>query len=155
MMNFNEYFSSASSSLFSSLYLCSLDVCYMRTDGATIKSISENIVVNPGDEAKLSCAVDGEFWSLVIRARSAATFFLFLLSSFHFILCFDGFCFAQVFTGLIIVMENSLVFIFSTLGGIVKWYSDGSAFRSIRRSHKTFLDDKKITKQIMTYGECS
>jgi hypothetical protein len=30
-------------------------------DGATIKSISENIVVNPGEEAKLSCAVDGEF----------------------------------------------------------------------------------------------
>lgn len=32
-----------------------------QTDGATIKSISENIVVNPGDEAKLSCAVDGKF----------------------------------------------------------------------------------------------
>lgn len=33
----------------------------MTTDGATIKSISENVVVNPGDEAKLSCAVDGKF----------------------------------------------------------------------------------------------
>lgn len=39
----------------------SVDVCYMTTDGATIKSISENVVVNPGDEAKLSCAVDGKF----------------------------------------------------------------------------------------------
>jgi hypothetical protein len=39
----------------------SVDVCYTTTDGATIKSISENVVVNPGDEAKLSCAVDGKF----------------------------------------------------------------------------------------------
>lgn len=100
--------------------LCSLDVCYMRTDGATIKSISENIVVNPGDEAKLSCAVDGEFLEFCYSSAICCYFFLFRLSSFHFILCFDGFCFAQVFTGLIIVMENSLVFFFFTLGGIVK-----------------------------------
>lgn len=35
----------------------------MTTDGATIKSISENVVVKPGEEAKLSCAVDGKFVS--------------------------------------------------------------------------------------------
>lgn len=57
-------------SLFSKLAV-SVDVCYTTTDGATIKSISENVVVNPGDEAKLSCAVDGKFvgesfFSLVI-----------------------------------------------------------------------------------------
>jgi hypothetical protein len=58
-MNFNECFLSDFSSL--TLYSLSPDVCYFaKPDGATIKSISENIVVNPGDEAKLSCAVDGE-----------------------------------------------------------------------------------------------
>jgi hypothetical protein len=58
MMNFNEcpFFPSLSLTRFRSV-----DVCYMTTDGATIKSISENVVVNPGDEAKLSCAVDGKF----------------------------------------------------------------------------------------------
>lgn len=30
-----------------------------KTDGATIESISDNVVVNPGDEAKLACAVKG------------------------------------------------------------------------------------------------
>lgn len=52
-----------------SLYSASLSVgrsfistyVFNQTDGATIKSVSENIVVNPGEEAKLSCAVDGKF----------------------------------------------------------------------------------------------
>lgn len=71
----------------------------LRADGATIKSISENIVVDPGDEAKLSCAVDGKFWT-------------FSAPRFHPLLCFDG-CFprlfsAQFFTGLIIVMEETV-----------------------------------------------
>ena len=30
-----------------------------KTDGATIESISDNVVVNPGDEAKLACSVKG------------------------------------------------------------------------------------------------
>lgn len=72
----------------------------METDGATIKSISENIVVNPGDEAKLSCAVDGKF--------VGESFFC-----HHFaLLCFDGFCFAKLSTGLITVMENGLRMLF-------------------------------------------
>lgn len=29
-------------------------------DGTTIKSVSENIVTNPGDDATLSCSVDGK-----------------------------------------------------------------------------------------------
>lgn len=29
------------------------------TDGTTIKSISENVIVNPGDDATLSCSVEG------------------------------------------------------------------------------------------------
>lgn len=35
--------------------------CSLRkyTDGATIESISDNVVVNPGDEAKLACVVKG------------------------------------------------------------------------------------------------
>jgi nephron len=28
-------------------------------DGATIKSISENVIVNPGEDAMLSCTVEG------------------------------------------------------------------------------------------------
>lgn len=65
MMNFNECpFLSLSPSRPHTHF--SLDI---QTDGATIKSISENIVVNPGDEAKLSCAVDGKF---VEKAFSSA-----------------------------------------------------------------------------------
>jgi hypothetical protein len=64
-MNFNEC-------PFILLSLLPPDVCYFsRADGATIKSISENIVVNPGDEAKLSCAVDGKF---VVSSFSLAIF---------------------------------------------------------------------------------
>lgn len=33
---------------------------YICIDGTTITSISENIVVNPGDEATLSCSVEGK-----------------------------------------------------------------------------------------------
>ena len=31
----------------------------MISDGATIESIADNIVVNPGEEAKLACVVKG------------------------------------------------------------------------------------------------
>lgn len=30
------------------------------TDGTTIKSVSENIIVNPGEDAMLSCSVEGK-----------------------------------------------------------------------------------------------
>lgn len=33
---------------------------FILIDGASIKSISENVVVNPGDEAMLSCSVEGK-----------------------------------------------------------------------------------------------
>lgn len=61
---------------------------YMQPDGATIKSISENIVVNPGDEAKLSCAVDGKFrgkresFFSAIVLRSDGSLFSFLSSRY-------------------------------------------------------------------------
>lgn len=55
----------------------SVDVCYMTTDGATIKSISENVVVKPGDEAKLSCAVDGKF---VSESSFCITIFRFMIA---------------------------------------------------------------------------
>lgn len=70
------------------------DVCSLQTDGATIKSISENIVVNPGEEAKLSCAVDGKF------VGKAFAFFFFCHRSA--LLCFDGifFLFLTTFHGI-------------------------------------------------------
>lgn len=33
-----------------------------KTDGATIESISDNMLVNPGEEAKLSCTVKGNMF---------------------------------------------------------------------------------------------
>lgn len=71
---FSHFFCFLSSPLlrfFATCYQCHLDVHFKwmsttlilstgKTDGATIKSISENVVVNPGDEAKLSCVVDGK-----------------------------------------------------------------------------------------------
>jgi hypothetical protein len=50
------------------------------TDGAVIKSISENVVVNPGDEAKLSCAVDGKFCYIFNPSNS-----FFVLSHIHWV----------------------------------------------------------------------
>lgn len=84
MMNFNEC------PFYSALLISTRRMLHRRADGATIKSISENIVVNPGDEAKLSCAVDGKF------ARK--TFFF--LSSYSPLLCFDSFCFCAIFHGI-------------------------------------------------------
>lgn len=84
-MNFNECpFSPPPSS-------SSSDVCWRpSTDGATIKSISENIVVNPGDEAKLSCAVDGKF----CHGSFSFSFF----TPYFGLLCFDGFlCGSAIF----------------------------------------------------------
>jgi hypothetical protein len=59
-MNFNE--------LRTFFFACALDChltktfdcCVLFTDGATIESISENVIVNPGEEAKLSCSVKGK-----------------------------------------------------------------------------------------------
>lgn len=33
---------------------------FFSTDGTTIKSVSENVVTNPGDDATLSCNVEGK-----------------------------------------------------------------------------------------------
>lgn len=39
---------------------CILILIFIFTDGAAIKSISENVIVNPGEEAMLSCTVEGK-----------------------------------------------------------------------------------------------
>ena len=39
---------------------------YKILDGATIKSISEHIIVNPGEEAQLSCSVEGIFLATIV-----------------------------------------------------------------------------------------
>lgn len=44
-----------------------IDFLLIYLDGATIKSISDNTMVNPGDEAKLSCTVDGKMMKRFFR----------------------------------------------------------------------------------------
>lgn len=34
--------------------------CECRADGTAIKSVSENVIVNPGEDAMLSCSVEGK-----------------------------------------------------------------------------------------------
>lgn len=65
-------------------------------DGATIKSISENIVVNPGDEAKLSCVVDGKskvFVAQLSVLRFIVFWWLLLCAVIHEINRRNGKCF--------------------------------------------------------------
>lgn len=61
-----------------------------KTDGATIKSISENVVVNPGDEAKLSCVVDGKDGSqlfVIFSLSSSTDVYHININSILFVIC--------------------------------------------------------------------
>lgn len=49
-------------------------------DGATIKSISDNTMVNPGDEAKLSCTVDGK----IIKKKVLGKWMYFIFLNFDY-----------------------------------------------------------------------
>lgn len=63
-MNFNElrksFFPHFTKRFFSFSFSYTKTTVAMFPDGATIESISETVVVNPGEEAKLSCNVRGK-----------------------------------------------------------------------------------------------
>lgn len=48
-------------SLKANIYKCISFTFHFTTDGASIKSISENVIVNPGEDAMLSCTVEGTY----------------------------------------------------------------------------------------------